>query len=94
MLPRPRFRLPLWSAVIVVVAAYLIRSFIRDSLRPDIPLDLVVLAMLMAVIAIVGFVRKDARTDSDPVDDAGIVAQDRGVEADLAGDNPPGPSRH
>jgi hypothetical protein len=76
VLPRPRVGLPLWSAIAIVGAAYLVRSAARGSLAPDWPLDLVVLVMLVAVIAIVAFVRAQARSGSDEWADESPGADD------------------
>ena len=65
MLPRPGFRLPLWSATAVVGLAYLARSFVRGSMRPDLPADAIVLGMLLAVIAIVALVRAEDTGERD-----------------------------
>ena len=61
MLPRPRVRIPLWSAVAIVAAAYLVRSFVRGSLRPDLPLDAVVVVALAVVVGIVAVARSSDR---------------------------------
>ena len=60
MLPRPRFRIPLWVALTVPAAAYVIRSAARGfDFAPDLPLDAVVLAVLLVVVAVVAWVRAD-----------------------------------
>lgn len=67
MFPRPRIRIPLWSAVGIVAAAYVVRSVIRGfDFRPDLPVDLVVLALLAIVVGIVAFMR--AQTDDEPAE--------------------------
>ena len=65
MFARPRLRIPVWSALAIVGAAYLIRSFVRDSLRPDIPADLIVLGMLAVVVLVVAYVRSNFGADDD-----------------------------
>lgn len=67
MLPRPRFRLPLWAAFAVVGAAYLVRSVLRGfDFRPDLPMDAVLLLLLAIVVALVAWVRADdARRDAE-----------------------------
>lgn len=71
MFPRPRIRIPLWSAVGIVTAAYVVRSVIRGfDFRPDLPVDLVVLALLAVVIGLVAFMRADTRDEpAEPGDD-------------------------
>ena len=60
MLPRPRFRLPLWAAFAIVAAAYVVRSVARGfDFHPDMPTDAVVLAALLVVVAVVAYVRAD-----------------------------------
>ncbi|HEY5541215.1 MAG TPA: hypothetical protein VIL41_07165 [Coriobacteriia bacterium] len=73
MLPRPRFRLPLWAATVVVAVAYVGRSVLRGmDFRPDWPSDAVVLGLFLLVVAMVAYVRRVVtREDSqdDPSDD-------------------------
>ncbi len=60
VLPRPRFRMPLWAAFVVAAAAYAIRSAMRDfDVTPDLPMDAIVLCALIVVIVLVGWVRSD-----------------------------------
>lgn len=47
---RPHLRMPLWAAVALPAAAYLARSALRGSLRPDLPQDAVVLAVLLVAL--------------------------------------------
>ncbi len=70
MLPRPRFRIPLWAAVAVVATAYCVRSVSRGlDFAPDLPSDLVVLVALVVVTALVGWLRADdARRDASDSD--------------------------
>lgn len=48
---RPHVRMPLWAAVAIPAAAYLLRSALRASLRPDLPEDAVVLVVLVVALA-------------------------------------------
>lgn len=48
---RPHVRMPLWAAVAIPAAAYLLRSALRASLRPDLPEDGVVLVVLVVALA-------------------------------------------
>lgn len=66
MLPRPRFRLPVWAALIIPAAAYIVRGLIvrGGDMRPDLPSDAVVGAAIVLVVALVAFVRsRDERED-------------------------------
>lgn len=49
---RPRVRIPLWAAVAIAAAAYLVRSVARGSFRPDLPQDAVVFGALLFVLAL------------------------------------------
>jgi hypothetical protein len=66
MIPRPRFRLPLWGAVAAVLVAYLVRSGTRGfDFSLDLPSDAVVILALLVVLPIVGWLRADdARRDA------------------------------
>ena len=58
MLPRPHFRLPLWAAVAIVAAVYVVRSIVRGmDFRPDLPVDAIVLGLFVLVVAMVAYVR-------------------------------------
>ena len=58
MLPRPRFRMPLWTALAVAAGAWAIRSVMRGfDFGLDLPMDAIVLAMLLIVVAMVAWVR-------------------------------------
>jgi hypothetical protein len=76
---RPSFRLPLWAAVAIAAAAYVVRSVARGGdFTPELPGDAVVYVLLVLVVAAVGLGR--ARTaherdekladEMDPEDDA------------------------
>jgi hypothetical protein len=67
VLPRPRFRMPLWAVLAIAIAAYLIRSAERGfDFGLDMPVDAIVLFALLAVVALVGWVRADdARRDAE-----------------------------
>jgi hypothetical protein len=69
---RTGFRLPLWTALVVVAAAFVVRASLRGfDFRPDLPSDALVLLLLIVVVALVGFVRADdARRDRDAGDDS------------------------
>lgn len=55
----PRIRLPLWLAIVLPLAAYAYRSIVQrgGDWRPDLPLDVILIAMLVLLIAGVGWMR-------------------------------------
>lgn len=60
MLPRPRFRMPIWMAAAAVLGAYVIRSAMRGwDMRPDMPMDAVVLGLAVVVFGAVAWLRHD-----------------------------------
>lgn len=71
---RPRFRLPIWAALAIAGAAYLVRSVVIRSgdFRPDWPADAAVLVAFVMVIALVARARHATRVNEthDPPDDA------------------------
>ena len=72
MSPRVRYRLPIWSALLIVSGAYVARSVMRGfDFRLDLPLDPVVLAGVVVVFALVAWVRADdaRRDDGAPPDE-------------------------
>lgn len=75
MLPRPSFRLPLWSVPVIVVALYAGRSLIRDSWRPEMPMDAVILVMVVVVMVVVARLRA-MPTDSDEDENANGASRD------------------
>lgn len=76
---RPRITLPIWAALAIAGAAYLVRSIVirEGDFRPDLPSDAVVLAAFIVVIVLVARARRVARDDAshDRPDDQG--RQDR-----------------
>jgi len=69
MMPRPRFKMPLWVAAALVAAAFLARSAVRGfDFALDLPSDALVLGLFVAVIAGVAWVRADnaRRDDAGP----------------------------
>ncbi len=54
---RPNIRLPLWAAVALPAAAYVVRSLIQGSFALELPLDLVAYGLLAFVIIAVGIGR-------------------------------------
>lgn len=67
MLPRPRFRMPLWAAFAIAGAAYVVRSITRGfDFRPDLPMDAILLVLLVLAVGLVGWLRADdARRDAE-----------------------------
>ena len=62
----PKIRMPLWLAVALPLAAYLFRSAMRGfDFRPDMPIDLVVLAMYAFVLAIAIVSRRAAAEEAN-----------------------------
>jgi len=69
VLPRPRFRLPLWAAIAIPAAAYAVRSIARGfDFVPDMPTDAIVAALLLAIVAVVAWRRSDDERHDEPVD--------------------------
>lgn len=66
MIPRPRFKIPIWAALAIVGAAYLLRSiFMRGGeLTPDLPGDLVMAAVLAVGLALAGWLKHQARSET------------------------------
>jgi hypothetical protein len=53
--------MPLWLAVAVVSAAYLLRSALRGfDFRPDMPSDAIAAGLFALVLSIVAYVRRQA----------------------------------
>ncbi|MDR3685713.1 MAG: hypothetical protein P4L93_01975 [Coriobacteriia bacterium] len=71
MLPRPRFRLPLWAAAAIVAGAYLVRAVMRGmDFRLDWPADAVALGMFALVVVMVAYVRNVLGGDTAEKGDA------------------------
>jgi len=65
--------LPLWGACAIALVAYAIRSVSRGfDFRPDLPSDLLVLVLFLAVLAVVGVVRRHATADEPEPSDADV----------------------
>lgn len=71
MIPRPRFRLPLWAALAIVMAAYALRSLLirGGDFSPDLPGDAIVATTLVLAVAFVAYSRHRESRER-PRDDA------------------------
>jgi hypothetical protein len=67
VLPRPHIRMPIWVAFALAAVAFVIRGVMKGfDFRPDMPMDAIVLAMLVAVVAMVAWTRaNDTQPDRD-----------------------------
>ena len=55
----PSARVPAWVAIAVVATAYVVRSALRGwDFRPDVPTDVIVLAVLLALLALRELLRR------------------------------------
>jgi hypothetical protein len=76
MLPRPRFRLPIWAAIAIVAAVYVVRSVLRGmDFTLDWPADAIVLGLFAVVVVMVAYVRNVIGRES-PDEDAPTHNQD------------------
>jgi hypothetical protein len=67
---RPRLKMPMWAAVAVVAAAYVLRSFLRGwDFRADMPIDAVLGAALVVLLLLRW--RLSAATGTDEPDTHG-----------------------
>lgn len=64
--------MPLWVALAIPLAAFVVRSAVRGfDFTPDLPSDVVVLAILLVVVALVAWLRADdTRRDSTVTSDS------------------------
>jgi uncharacterized membrane protein len=74
VIPRPSFRLPIWGALSVITAAYLVRSLVLrgGDFTPDMPSDAIAaVALLVGVcgVAWVRFTMRDEDSSSSESDD-------------------------
>ena len=81
MLPRPRFRIPLWVAVALVAAVYVARSASRGmDFRLDWPADAVALGLFLVIVVMVAYVRNVIAREGDP-DGGSNSRHDEGEDA-------------
>lgn len=66
MFPRPAIKIPLWAALAIVGAAYLIRGFALrgGDLSPDMPGDLVVMGVVGLAVVLVWTMRVQAAREA------------------------------
>lgn len=64
---RPRFKLPLWAALVIPALAYLVRSLVvrNGDFAPDMPQDLIVFGVLTGVIILVAWARRAYADDPE-----------------------------
>jgi hypothetical protein len=76
MLPRPRFRMPLWVAFGIVALAYVVRSALRGfDFRPDLPLDAIAAVAFLVVAGIVAYIRSVIGSEDDSAEAQGPSAR-------------------
>lgn len=66
----PNIRMPLWAAVVIPAAAYLVRSVARGfDFEPDLPSDVLVFGLLAILIVAVWAARRSRATNQshDPL---------------------------
>lgn len=74
---RPKIKIPLWAAVAIPAAAYLIRSIGRGfDFRPDIPDDIIAAIVFVIALVIVGVFRRRARSDQSDDTASGEMQQE------------------
>ena len=64
----PRLRIPLWAAILIPVAAYSVRSIVRGSLQPDLPMDAIVLGAWLLVLLVAALYGSAAQRRHDDLD--------------------------
>jgi hypothetical protein len=70
VIPRPRFKLPLWAAFAIPLAAYLLRSVVVRSGDFSVDaLDAIVLLLVASIVAIIGLLRREDRGKQEPSDE-------------------------
>lgn len=74
---RPRLKLPLWAAVAIPAAAYLIRAAMRGTLRPDLPGDAVVVGALLLVLLLAAISKRRGDEPNGELNDEHAAEGDR-----------------
>jgi len=54
---RPSWRIPLWAALALPAAAWVLRAWVVDDWRLDLPRDGIALGILVAAVVVTGFIR-------------------------------------
>lgn len=49
---QPRLKMPLWAAVAIPAAAYVVRSAVRGTVAPDLPADAIVFGALVLLLVL------------------------------------------
>ncbi len=72
MISRPRFRLPLFAALAIVIAAYALRSLLvrGGDFAPDLPGDAIVAVALVVAVAFVAYSRHRESREGSADDEA------------------------
>ncbi|HET6498549.1 MAG TPA: hypothetical protein VFH17_05825 [Coriobacteriia bacterium] len=75
---RPRFRLPIWAAVALVIAAYIGRSAMRGwDFTPDLPGDIIAYGLFLLVVVAVWSARARAARERDEELSQEMQSEDR-----------------
>jgi hypothetical protein len=62
--------MPMWAAVAVVAAAYVVRSLIRGGdFRPDLPMDAILAAVLVCLVIVRVALARSAESDDAATSD-------------------------
>lgn len=90
---RPRFRLPIWAAVALVIAAYIGRSAMRGwDFTPDLPGDIIAYGLFLLVLVAVWSARTRAARQSEEELSREVHGEDRSArESRQDGDVPRDP---
>lgn len=66
MIPRPRFRLPIWVALVLAGIAYLTRAWLwkAGDLAPELPSDAVVAVAFAIGVTVVAWARHNASSET------------------------------
>ena len=92
MIPRPRFRLPLWAAAAIVACVYLVRAVMRGmDFRLDWPADGVALGLFALVVIMVAYVRNVLASDDSDGQAAEAVAATEVAPPSEDVEGPPAP---
>lgn len=68
---RPNIKLPLWVALALPAAAYVVRSLMRGGdFTPDLPGDAIAYGLLIVVVVAVGLARARANAPDDGDDES------------------------